>query len=217
MRVRAHAVSRVAVATFLFSLVLHFYLLALSLHGPLQGVVYQSTNRVAADIDVMLEAEQDDVLRSIGTPLSTVTMTLRPTTNAIADADDGDAVTASRSSDHENVFEVVLSGEQLARASCDDRGFLHTGDHVAKRPSGALVLRGRKDNQIKRSGRRVNLEEIDAAVVRGCGGLVTGALAFCRIADTHSVVESAVVMPTMLIQGKLNTFLSSSSHAEVCC
>jgi acyl-CoA synthetase (AMP-forming)/AMP-acid ligase II len=146
----------------------------------------------------MPEAEQDDVLRSIGIPLDTVIMTSVPT----ADADASVSSAASQESEHEEVFEVVLSGTQLARASCDDHGVLRTGDYGVERPSGTLVLRGRKDNQIKRSGRRVNLEEIDAAVVRGCGGLVSGATAFCPVTSNHSVVESAVVMTPLLPPGE---------------
>ena len=154
----------------------------------------------------MLQVEQDDVLRAIGTPLDSVTVTLIPA--AKTHADGSEQVDDDDDDDDEEVFELILSGNQLAAACCDKRGILRTGDYVARRASGALVLRGRRDNQIKRSGRRVNLEEIDAAVARGCGGLVTTATAFCPIAGHQSVVECAVILAPTLLSG------GSSIHAS---
>ena len=46
------------------------------------------------------------------------------------------------------------------------RRWYHTGDVVVEGPEGAFVYRGRRDRMVKRRGYRVELGEIEAALVR---------------------------------------------------
>jgi amino acid adenylation domain-containing protein len=98
------------------------------------------------------------------------------------------------------IGELVLAGPQLAEgywndaertreafvslAELDSPGpWYRTGDLASWSADGDLIYRGRRDDQIKIRGHRVELQEVEAAARRACGGGSAVALGWPRTAS----------------------------------
>ena len=133
-------------------------------YGVTECVAYQSFREIT-------DPSTQDV-RALGDPLPGVTFAFA--------AEPGDDPTASAKAGE--LAELWIGGKQLGMGYLNrpeltverfQRGLYRTGDIVRVGPDGQCVLLGRRDDQVKINGQRVELGEIEDAMRRTCGSVVS--------------------------------------------
>ncbi|RJE24545.1 Condensation domain protein [Aspergillus sclerotialis] len=155
-------------------------------YGPTEATICVTTRIVTPDMNI----------RNVGTPFP-------KTTALILDPDTMEPVEPS------DVGELCITGPQLARgylnrpdatnkAFHDQPGqrFYRTGDLAKLLPSGEIELFGRKDDQVKINGHRMELGEIETVIM-----------------ETDIFSQCAIIAATVLKKKQLVAFYSTSVNA----
>ncbi|EAW21021.1 putative nonribosomal peptide synthase [Aspergillus fischeri NRRL 181] len=152
-------------------------------YGPTEATICVTTRQVTPDMNI----------RNVGRPFPN-------TTALILDPDTMEELSSG------SVGELCIAGPQLARGylnrpeatnkafqGTSDRRFYRTGDLARLLPNGEIELFGRKDDQVKINGHRMELGEIESV-----------------IRQTNVFSQCAVIAATVLKKKQLVAFCSSS-------
>ena len=152
-------------------------------YGPTEATICVTTRIVRPDMNI----------RNVGTPFpKTTALILDPDTMELVQPGD--------------VGELCITGPQLARGYLNrpdatnkafhdrpDQRFYRTGDLAKLLPSGEIELFGRKDDQVKINGHRMELGEIETVIM-----------------ETDIFSQCAIIAATVLKKKQLIAFFSTS-------
>lgn len=155
-------------------------------YGPTEATICVTTRIVRPDMN----------FRNVGTPFpKTTALILDPDTMELVQPGD--------------VGELCITGPQLARGYLNrpdatnkafhdrpDQRFYRTGDLAKLLPSGEIELFGRKDDQVKINGHRMELGEIETVIM-----------------ETDIFNQCAIIAATVLKKKQLIAFFSTSVNA----
>lgn len=185
-------------------------------YGPTEATICVTTRIVAPGMNI----------RNVGTPFPR-------TTALILDSDTMESVPLS------GVGELCIAGPQLARGYLNrpeatskafkdqsNQRFYRTGDLARLLPSGEIELFGRKDDQVKINGHRMELGEIETAIKEAniftqCSVIAATVLkrkqlvAFCSIPGQDPVEEPDSAQDLLLPPAHCHTLIAGHTKVQL--
>ena len=153
--------------------------------------VYGPTEVVAATFHPIGELAPELRTVPIGDAIPGRQITLRDEHGALAD--EGEICITSRYLTAGYLGDDAATAERFVQLPDSDQTTYRTGDVARRLPDGNLLFVGRTDNQVKIRGQRVELEDVEAAIL-GTGNVLAAA-ALVRPSDAGASILSAFVVP----------------------
>ena len=153
-----------------------------NIYGPTETTITCTIHRTNCD---QLKQKVHNGIVSIGKPLKKVkTLIVGENDQIVADGEKGELCIGG-----EQVMEGYLTDKRpfFVQEGSDDR-YYRSGDLVVCDQEGFLMYCGRKDDQLKISGYRVEPAEIEFAVGQAANGLKSKAFGFKNKSGTESIV-----------------------------
>jgi D-alanine--poly(phosphoribitol) ligase subunit 1 len=153
-----------------------------NIYGPTETTITCTIHRT--NIDELKEKVHNGIV-SIGKPLKKVEiLIIGENDQIVADGEKGELCIGG-----EQVMEGYLTDKNpfFVQEGSQDR-YYRSGDLVVRDPQGFLMYCGRKDDQLKISGYRVEPAEIEFAVGQAANGLKSKAYGFINKSRTESIV-----------------------------